>query len=630
MCGIVGIFCHQGDRPVDEAVLHKMNETLVHRGPDDGGVHIEPGIGLGHRRLSIIDRSGGHQPIYNEDKSVSVVFNGEIYNYRELRSELEKAGHLFCTNSDTEVIVHGWEQWGEDCVRHLRGMFAIAIWDKKKETVFLARDRVGIKPLYYAFLEGGELIFGSEMKALLVHPEIILEIDPRSVEDYFGFGYVPEPRSIFKGIFKLSPGHTLCVQRHQPIPSEQQYWDILFDSQGMTGAAEVAEELVGRLREAVESHMISEAPLGAFLSGGVDSSAVVAIMASLSSSAVNTCSMSFDSKGFDESDYALRVSRRYKTKHYSEEVDIDDFDLLDSLIDIYDEPFADSSAIPTYRVCQLAKKRVTVVLSGDGGDENFAGYRRYQWHINEQRRRERMPGFLRNFFFKPLSGIYPHSPKMPRFMRAKPTLTSLSVDATEGYFNIISLIKDRDRSRIFSKGFLNKLQGYRAVDVLKKHSNRFQTTDSLSLVQYLDMKTYLVGDILTKVDRASMAHSLEVRVPLLDHRFMEWAAGIDSSLKYKGGETKYLLKKSLEPYLDEDILYRKKMGFAVPVGDWLRGPLRTRLNKRLIFGALGGTGMFNISGIKMLMNEHFRREVDHSSALWSLLMFEAFINKYKL
>lgn len=630
MCGIVGIFVHQGIRPVDEAVLHKMNEALVHRGPDDGGVHIEPGVGLGHRRLSIIDMSGGHQPIYNEDKSVSVVFNGEIYNYQELKTELERAGHLFCTDSDTEVIVHGWEQWGEDCVHHFRGMFAFAIWDKKKETLFLARDRVGIKPLYYAFLPSGELIFGSELKALLVHPKILLEIDPCSVEDYFGFGYVPEPRSIFKDIFKLSPGHTLYVQRYRSVPSERQYWDISFNSQGMTEEAEVAEELVGRLREAVNSHMISEAPLGAFLSGGVDSSAVVAMMADLSSSAVSTCSMSFDNKGFDESDYALRVSRRYKTKHYSEEVDIDDFDLLDSLIDIYDEPFADSSAIPTYRVCQLAKKRVTVVLSGDGGDENFAGYRRYQWHMQEQRRRERVPDFLKNVIFRPLSNIYPHSPRMPRFMRAKPTLTSLSVDATGGYFNIISLIKARDRSRIFSKDFLDKLQGYRAVDVLNKHSDRFKATDSLSLVQYLDMKTYLVGDILTKVDRASMAHSLEVRVPFLDHRFMEWAAGIDSSLKYKGSETKYLLKKSLEPYLDEDILYRKKMGFAVPVGDWLRGPLRARLNERLIDGALGKTGMFNISGVKKLMNEHFRREVDHASALWALLIFEAFMNKYEL
>src|SRR5688572_30409188 len=353
MCGIVGVMDVRGARAVPRALVARMNETQLHRGPDAGGLHFEPGIGLGHRRLSIIDLSTGQQPLFNEDGSVAVVFNGEIYNYQELIPELSAAGHVFRTRSDTEVIVHAWEEWGEACVSRFRGMFAFALWDRKRETLFLARDRLGDKPLYYALLKD-TFIFGSELKALTAHPDFSRELDPFAIEEYFALGYVPEPRTIYKAARKLPPAHTLVIRRGAPVPEPREYWDVRFTLDNPISSGDAQAELVERLRESVRLRMISDVPLGAFLSGGVDSSAVVATMAGLSAEPVNTCSIGFTDAAFDETRYAQKVAERYGTRHFVNTVDTNDFGLVDVLARTYDEPYADSSAIPTYRVCQLA------------------------------------------------------------------------------------------------------------------------------------------------------------------------------------------------------------------------------------------------------------------------------------
>ena len=406
MCGIVGVMDLRGRSEIPRALLSRMNETQVHRGPDASGLHLEPGLGLGHRRLSIIDLSTGQQPLYNEDRTVCVVYNGEIYNYRELIGELAPLGHVFRTRSDTEVIVHAWEEWGEACVERFRGMFAFALWDKNRDTLFLARDRLGVKPLYYALL-GGTFIFGSELKALLAHPAFARELDPLAIEDYFAFGYIPEPRTIYKSARKLPPAHVLTVRRGEALPEPREYWDVRFTLDNPIGEREAEHELVARLQESVRLRMISDVPLGAFLSGGVDSSAVVATMAGVSEEPVNTCSIAFRDPAYDESKYAEQVAKRYRTNHFVERVDSDDFDLIDVLARIYDEPYADSSAIPTYRVCQLARKHVTVALSGDGGDESFGGYRRYRLHLAEERVRAMLPLSMRRSVFGLLGRAYP-------------------------------------------------------------------------------------------------------------------------------------------------------------------------------------------------------------------------------
>jgi asparagine synthase (glutamine-hydrolysing) len=627
MCGIVGIFDVSGERPVSRELVTRMNDSQLHRGPDELGYHFEAGLGLGHRRLSIIDLSSGQQPLYNEDGSVVIVYNGEIYNYRDLIPELAALGHSFRTKSDTEVIVHAWEQWGEDCVRRLRGMFAFALWDRNRETLFLARDRLGVKPLYYAALADGTLAFGSELKSLVLHPAFRREIEPRAVEDYLAYGYVPEPNSIFRQALKLPPGCTLSIKRGAPLPPPREYWDVPFKRGAALTLEAAQDELIERLREAVRIRLVSEVPLGAFLSGGVDSSAVVAMMAGCSADPVNTCSISFGDPTFNEAAYAHDVAERYHTRHFVERVDTDDFDLLDTLAEVYDEPFADSSAIPTFRLCQLARQHVTVALSGDGGDENFAGYRRYRWHVYEERVRSALPPALRAPVFGLLGDIYPKADWAPKVLRAKSTLEALARNSVEGYFHSVSVMGDSQRQKLASDAFRRDLQGYRAIEVLRRHAERAPKGEPLSLVQYLDMKTYLVGDILTKVDRASMAHSLEVRVPLLDHPLMEWLSGLPPDLKLRGREGKYLFKKALESYLPQEILYRPKMGFSVPLASWFRGPLRQRVREAVLGPVMTDSGYFNPRFLREMVDEHQSGARDYSVSLWSLLMFEAFLRK---
>lgn len=627
MCGIVGLFDTRGKQEVNRQVLERMNQSQFHRGPDEGELYTEPGMGMGHRRLSIIDVSSGQQPLFNEDRSVVVVFNGEIYNFQDLARELVDCGHQFRTHSDTEVIVHAWEQWGENCVEHFRGMFAFGLWDRNQQVLFLARDRLGIKPLYYAIMDDGMLLYASELKALLGYPGFSREMDPHAVEDYFAYGYVPEPRTIFRCALKLEPGHTLTFHAGQDLPQPKQYWDIPFVPHGPISEADAQQELVTRLREAVNIHMISEVPLGAFLSGGVDSSAVVAMMAGLAKDEpVSTCSISFGDPAFNESQYAQKVADRYQTRHNVEQVDKDDFDLIGKLALHYDEPFADSSAMPTYRVCELARKHVTVVLSGDGGDENLAGYRRYRWHLYEEGLRSILPLGLRKPVFGLLGNIYPKADWAPKVLRAKSTFEALARDSVEGYFHSVSIMGDKMRERLFSPAFRRELQGYEAVDVLRRHARNCPTDDPLSRVQYLDMKTYLVGDILTKVDRASMAHALEVRVPLLDHELVEWISGLPVSLKLRGHDGKYVFKKAMEPYLSDDILYRNKMGFSVPLASWFRGPLRQRVQEALLGKTLAGTGIFNMDFLKEMVDQHQSGRRDYSASIWTLLMFESFLS----
>ncbi|VAX05399.1 Asparagine synthetase [glutamine-hydrolyzing] AsnH [hydrothermal vent metagenome] len=628
MCGIVGIVDLNGEAPIDRELLHKMNETQFHRGPDAGGLHVEPGVGLGHRRLSIIDLSSGKQPMENEDGSVIVTFNGEIYNFPDLSDELKAAGHVFKTHSDTEVIVHAWEQWGEKCVERFRGMFAFAVWDRNKKTLFLARDRLGKKPLHYALLDNGQVIFSSELKALYAHPELKRSIDPYAVEEYFALGYVADPRTIFKGIFKLPPAHTLLLERGMlTLPEPREYWDIPFQLSKEQSEDSVVEELVERLREAVSIRMMSEVPLGAFLSGGVDSSAIVAMMSELSEKPVNTCSISFANPKFDETSYAKIVADRYHTNHFVETVDPDDFSLIDKLANIYDEPYADSSAIPTYRVCELARKKVTVALSGDGADEYFSGYRRHRWHMNEEKVRGFLPYAIRRPIFGLLGNAYPKLDWAPKFLRAKTTFQAIGRDSVAAYLHTVSILSEDMRNKLFSNDFKQSLQGYNTVEVFRHHAAKAPSKHPLSLIQYLDLKTYLVGDIHTKVDRASMANSLEVRAPLLDHKLIGWVTGLNPNLKLHRQQSKYILKKAMEPYLPNDVLYRRKMGFSVPLAEWFRGPLKQRVQDSLLGESMQQCGIFNMDYIKYLVAQNQSGIRDYSAPIWTLLMFDAFLRK---
>lgn len=621
MCGIAGIFDLTGERSVPRETLQAMNQTQFHRGPDEGDLHIAPGVGLGHRRLSIIDLSAGQQPMFSADGSLCVVYNGEIYNFRELAAELRSLGYSFKTHCDTEVILYAWQEWGERCVERFRGMFAFALYDQRQQSLFLARDRFGIKPLFYSVLANGMLLFGSELKVLKAHPDLPRRLQPQAVEDYFALGYIPEPKTIYQDVYKLAPGHTLFFKRGQSAPVSKRYWDVPFTPLAVASEAEHREELLRRLREAVEVRMVAEVPLGAFLSGGVDSSAVVAMMAQLQDSPVNTCAIGFDVPQYNETEFAAMVAERYRTNHFQETVSSEDFDLLDVLADLYDEPYADSSAIPTYRVCQLARQQVTVALSGDGGDEHLAGYRRYRMHMQEERLRSALPLGLRRAVFGTLGKWYPKADWAPRVFRAKTTFQALARNSVSAYLHSVSICSAEQRGQLFSNSLKRTLQGYQVDSVFNEHAENCPSDDPLSMIQYLDMKTYLVGDILTKVDRASMAHSLEVRVPFLDHPLTEWMSGLPPDEKLRGSEGKHLLKTALEPHLPHDVLYRRKMGFGVPLAEWFRGPLKQQLRDDLLEGGLAETGLFNPAYLHRLVDEHQRGLRDHSAPLWTLLMF---------
>jgi asparagine synthase (glutamine-hydrolysing) len=632
MCGIAGIAHPGAARPVNAELLRAMTDRLVHRGPDGSGVHVEPGVGLGHRRLSIVDLAAGHQPMYNEDDSVAIVFNGEIYNFPGLVEELAALGHRFRTRCDTEVILHAWEEWGTACLQRFNGMFAFALWDRNRRQLFVARDRLGVKPLYYAFLPDGTLVFASELKSLELHPELPRQVSARAIEDYLTFGYVPDPATIYRDVHKLAPGHYLLADWGTGRHDVRCWWDLpaeRFGSRSLAPEA-AADELIAQLEAATRRRLIADVPLGAFLSGGVDSSAVVAMMARITRDPVKTCAIGFDDPDYDEAAYARTVAARFGTDHSERIVQVDDFGLLDALVDVYDEPYADSSAIPTYRVCEAARERVTVALSGDAGDENFAGYRRYRLFAGEEAVRNLLPMALRRPVFGFLGRAYPKLDWAPRVFRGKTTFQALARDSVGAYLHGVSLASDETRALLYDPAFRRALGGYSSREVFDRHVAGRRFADSLSMVQYLDLKTYLPGDILTKVDRASMAHSLEVRGPFLDYELVEWAAALPADLKLRGGTGKFVLKRALEPLLPADILYRKKMGFAVPLGRWFRGPLRARVAALATSRTLLDTGVFAPAGLARLVELHLAARRDFSPTLWSLLMLEGFLARRRL
>ena len=630
MCGLTGIITADGRVP-EQHILEQMNLAQAHRGPDQDAALVLPGAGLAHRRLTILDPDSGTQPMQSADRRFTLIYNGEIYNYRRINDELIAAGYTFDGHCDTETLLKAWQHWGAACVSRLRGMFAFALWDAQTKQIFLARDPLGIKPLYYGRTTAGDLVFGSELKTLMRHPGITRALEPRAIEGYLALGYVPEPYAIFKNTYKLPPGHTLTWDRLAGEPAPRQFWDVAFSDAASGARGDDIEThthaLHERLDEAVRMRLIADVPLGAFLSGGVDSSAIVSLMAGASEDPVNTCSIGFESAAFDESDYAREVAAHLGTAHRERQVAGQDFGLIDTLVGVYDEPFADSSALPTYRVCELARQQVKVALSGDGGDENFAGYRRHRLHWAESRARARIPGALRRPLFGALGRAYPKMDWAPQILRAKTTFQSLAMDTAEAYSHSVSVIPQSLREGLYSRSFKQELQGYRARDLFRTHAANATTEHPLSIAQYLDFKTYLPGDILTKVDRASMAHGLEVRVPMLDHEFVGWAAGLAPDMKLHRGEGKYILKRAFEPDLPHEILYRKKKGFSVPLADWFRGPLAERARHALTAGALVDSGVFERGALARLWSQHESGRSDHGAAIWSLVMLSSFLER---
>lgn len=599
-----------------------MCAAMPHRGPDGQGVWTAPGVGLGHVRLSIIDLAGSPQPMASSDGRAMLVFNGEIYNYRELREELRGAGFEFRTDGDSEVILAAWQRWGPDCLPRLHGMFAFAIYDLTRRTLFLARDRLGVKPLFYAPLSDGSVAFASELKALAAHPLLRREVDPLAVEDYLAWGYVPDHRSILAGVHKLPAGHSLLLRHDAPLPAPHQWWDVSFADRRQGRAADLEAELLHLLRQAVTSRMVADVPLGAFLSGGVDSSAVVALMAEASASPVKTCSIGFDEAALDETGYAGAVAERFRTDHRSRQVGSGDFVHVDALAAMFDEPFADASALPTWRVCQLARETVTVALSGDGADEAFAGYRRHKFQHGEDRVRALLPAALRGPVLGGLGAIYPKADWAPQPLRAKATLLSLAGSGEAGYARAVGVSPPELRQSLYSPGFLALRGDYRAEQAWEETMRRAPARSGLDRAQYADLKFWLPGDILTKVDRTSMAVSLEAREPLLDHRLIEFAASLPENLRLRRGEGKWLLKKTMQRYLPDDILYRPKQGFVTPISAWFRGPLAEEARKIARGTTLARTGWFDQQAIARVAEEHIAGRRDHGRLLWQLLMLD--------
>lgn len=627
MCGIAGIFHLETAKPVDPARVKAMLDVAVHRGPDGSGIWTAPGVGLGHLRLSIIDLAGGAQPMVTPDEALAVVFNGEIYNFAEVRADLEAKGHVFRTDSDTEVILHGYRQWGEECVHRFNGMFAFALFDARAQALWLARDRLGVKPLHYTLLSDGSLIFGSELKSLLAHPLLRRAPDLSAVEDYMAYGYVPDDACLVAGVRKLGAGETLRLVRGRPVSQPSRYWDVSFAERTNARTEELEEELVALMRQAVRSRMVADVPLGAFLSGGVDSSSVVALMAEASNQAVKTCTIGFDVPDLDETGYADRVARRFATEHRTRIVSPDDYGLLDRLAFHFDEPFADASALPTFRVCELAREQVTVALSGDGADEAFAGYRRHRFQLQGERMRTLIPASVREPLFGTLGRYYPKADWAPRFLRAKSTFLELAGDGAEAYAASVGVTPHALRQRLFTHDVKSRLAGYRAEDRYVRAMAQAPARDPLDRAQYADLRIWLPGDILTKTDRMSMAVSLEAREPLLDYRLVEFAARLPVAQRIRGNSGKYLMKKAMEPYLPHDILYRQKMGFVTPISAWFRGALAGEARAVAGGSALARTGWFDTALLGRIATDHQSGLADHGRLLWQLLMLDKALSR---
>jgi asparagine synthase (glutamine-hydrolysing) len=613
MCGIAGIAdVYPGG--VDPHSVHQMCQAIVHRGPDDEGIFVKDGVGLGMRRLSIIDLAGGHQPVFNEDRSVWIVFNGEIYNFPELRRELERRGHSFRTHSDTEVIVHLYEEYGSECVQKLRGMFAFALYDERKRKLLLARDRLGLKPLHYS-LVNGRLLFASEIKAILAVAPDLAQVHLQALLQYFYLGYVPDPLTAFSSIKKLPPGHIL--EYEQGKIAIRQYWNFpKYGTHSPRSENECLEQLEQLLAEAVKIRLISDVPLGALLSGGADSSLVVALMARAASGPVKTFSIGFRQSDFDETRYARKVAEHFGTEHHELILDPDIVQTVEALTSSLEEPFGDSSMLPTYYVCRLARQYVTVALSGDGGDEGFAGYDRYRMHLRD-RSFSWIPQPCRNFYRDYLHKLTPY------WVPGRNYAYSVSLPWSERYIDGVSLKPFQREMKLLSPDFAALGQPEDPLQIMRDYLGAAPAKEDLDRVLYLDSKTYLPGDILTKLDRMSMANSLEGRVPMLDHVFLEWVTGLTSEWKLHNRNQKYILRKLAERVgVPKEVLNRPKQGFALPLVHWMRHELKDLIVTALTEPRTMQRGYFNPKGVGRLLHEHFQGRRDHSPRIWRLLMLE--------
>ncbi|WP_020408729.1 asparagine synthase (glutamine-hydrolyzing) [Hahella ganghwensis] len=624
MCGIAGFTRFDQSVP-SESVLKAMGDVIQHRGPDAYGIHAEEGVGLCHRRLSIVDLSeAGNQPMKSANGRYVIVFNGEIYNFLELREMLVEEGYPFQNRTDTEVILALYEKEGTKCLDKLNGMFAFAIWDRQEKSVFLARDRIGKKPLYYHF-DGANLYFASELKSLLTIPEIPTEVRLDSVYDFFAYQYVPDPKTIFQDIYKLEPGHYLTLTGNHLL--KQQYWDVTFANHTSKSEPELKQDLLQLLTDCTKRRMIADVPLGAFLSGGIDSSGVVALMAQNSDKPVKTCSIGFDEKKFNETEFARVIAEQYHTEHHEFTVHQNVKDNLEKIVSFFDEPFADPSLVPTYFVSELARQQVTVAVAGDGGDEVFAGYEKYSIDDIENRLRSKFPRFLRKKVFPHLANLLAKS-NNTLCRKGKTLLTSLSLEPEMGFYLSNAQIDDRQWERLVSDDTRKQLGSYHPSKITTDAYHRADGEDHVAKILYTDMKTYLPGGILVKVDRMSMANSLEVRAPILDKEVLEFSGTLPSSLKFRNGEKKYILKETFKQLLPDEVLYRKKMGFSVPLATWLRTELRELASDYLFHKGEGIQQFFNMDEVKNMWTQHQNEKADHSAVLWSMLMFQMWWYRY--
>jgi len=602
-----------------------MCDTITHRGPDDEGQVTLGQAGLGMRRLSIIDLSTGHQPITNENKNLWIVFNGEIYNYQLLRQELENYGHRFQTHSDTETILHGYEEWGEEICQRLNGMFAFAIYDKEKRSLFLGRDRLGIKPLYY-YQDDQKLVFGSELKAILKCPELNCSIDPVALNNYLTFEYIPAPRSVFREIKKLPPGHWLRWQEDRL--RDRPYWQLKPVENDIT-EGEAGEKLTALLKDAVQMRLISDVPLGAFLSGGLDSSIMVAQMAKMMDQPVKTFSIGFKESSYNELNYARAVAEKYQTDHHEFVIEANALELTEKLVKHLDEPFGDFSIFPTYLVSKMARDYVTVVLSGDGGDELFSGYDTYRAHRFDRQFYHLLPKLVKYGIMEPLARrLTPTEQKKGWINSYKRFIEGTLLPKSLYHARWMVFLQNMERQKLFTDDVLEELAPHDPYDFIHEYSRQADGLHDVTRTGYIDVKSYLVDDILVKVDRMSMAASLEARVPYLDHRIVELCFSLPPSLKMKGYRTKHLLQKTFWNDLPREVQKRDKQGFSIPIKNWIRGELKPMMLDMLSDSRIRSQGFFRAETIRQWMDEHLNGQANHSHKLWALMVFQQWYEIY--
>ncbi|MBN1560738.1 asparagine synthase (glutamine-hydrolyzing) [candidate division KSB1 bacterium] len=624
MCGICGVIHRNKDHPVECADVQKMCHAMEHRGPDDEGQFVHENIGIGMRRLSIIDLSTGHQPIFNQDRSMAIVFNGEIYNHIDIRKELTARGYLFSTKTDTEAILHAYEEWGTDCVNRLNGMFAFAIWDGRNKRLFLARDRLGIKPLYY-YCDELQFVFASELKSIVQLDSVPREIEPKALDIFLTFEYIPSPYSIFANIFKLPPGHWMLYQDGRI--QTQQYWNVEYHCT-MAGEAALNARLEELLEDAVKIRLMSDVPLGAFLSGGLDSSSIVAMMSRNSADPVKSFSIGFDEATYNELPYARAVADKFRTEHFEEIIKPDVTRLTEKILWMLDEPFGDFSVFPTYLVSEMARKNVKVVLSGDGGDELLAGYDTYLAQ-RLAKKYNMLPRFLRKAAIEPIVDALPPTKKKKGFInRSKRFIEGTRLPGNLQHVRWMIFLQQTEKELLYSPEFARSLHGYNSFGFIEEYFAQVTSPDPLDQQEYVDIKSYLVDDILVKVDRMSMANSLEARVPFLDHRFVEFAATIPGHLRLRGKRTKHILKNSLRAVLPLTVIERGKEGFSIPIKNWLKNELKPMMLESLSEKNVVEKGYFDPQFVNRLVNEHLKSKENHSHRLWALMVFHLWYDLY--